>query len=162
MLKLKRVEGTLLFLILLFLPTQLGKHFWPDFSYIYSLKIDYLSPTLYFWDFLVAGLLIVWLLGKPLVNKLALNLFLFFLFTQVLSLPGASNIEAGLVRMEQYLLAGLFGVFLSSHDFKGLLKKIFLPLALGVLGEAVIVILQFIKGGTLGLWILGERAFNIS
>ncbi len=160
--KLKRVESVLLFLILLFLPTQLGKHFWPQFAYIYSLKIDYLSPAIYFWDFLVAGLVIVWLVGRPAINRLALNLFLLFLFTQIVSLPGALNIEAGLVRLEQYLLAGLFGVFLASQDMKNLSKKIYLPFVIGLLGEAALAILQFIKGGTLGLWILGERTFNLS
>ena len=98
-------EKILLFLTILFLPTQLGKHFWPQFSYIYSLRVDYLSPTLYFWDILVMGLLSVWVLRKPEINKFALNLFLFFLFTQALSLIGASNIEAGLIRLEQYLLS---------------------------------------------------------
>ena len=96
---LDRLEKWLLFLVVLFLPTQLGKHFWPNFSYIYSLKIDYLSPTLYFWDLLVPALLVVWITKKPKVNTLALNLFLFFLFTQALSLIGASNIGAGIVRL---------------------------------------------------------------
>ncbi len=155
-------EEILLFLTLLFLPTQLGKHFWPDFSYIYSLKIDYLSPTIYFWDVLVVALLLVWILRRPKINKIALSLFLFFLLTQVLSLIGAANIQAGLVRLEQYWVAGLFGIFLASADFNKLKKKIYLPLFLGILGESLLAISQFIKGSTLGLWILGERSFTIS
>ncbi len=156
-----RLERALLFLVVLFLPTQLGKHFWPDFSFIYSLKIDYLSPTLYFWDLLVAGLLLVWFLQKPAVNKLALNLFLFFLLSQGLSLLAAENMGAGLARLEQYTISGLFGVFIASQNFKDL-KKIYLPLALALLGETTLAILQFIKGETLGFWILGERTFSIS
>jgi len=159
---LTRLERIFLFLVVLFLPTQLGKHVWPDFSFIYSLKIDYLSPTLYLWDILVVGLLAVWFLQKPVINKLALNLFLFFLLTQGLSLLGASNVGAGLVRLEQYTLSGLFGVFVASQDFKALSRKIYLPLALGLIGESFLAILQFIKGGTLGLWILGERSFTLS
>ncbi len=154
----KRAESTFLFLTLLFLPTQLGKHFWPQFSYIFSLKIDYLSPTLYFWDILVIGLLLVWIITRPKVNKLALNLLLIFLLTQSLSLIGVNNIGAGLVRLEQYIIAGLFGVYLASAN----LKNIFLPLMLGVLFESGLAILQFIKGGTLGFWILGERSFSIT
>ncbi|MDO8573596.1 MAG: O-antigen ligase family protein [Candidatus Daviesbacteria bacterium] len=157
--KLRKIEDTFLFLTLLFLPTQLGRHFWPDFSYIYSLKIDYLSPTIYFWDMLVTGLLAVWLLQKPKINKLALNLLLFFLFTQVVSLFGAANIGAGLVRLEQYTIAGLFGLYLASLQDK---KAIYLPLLLGVIGESLIAVLQFLKGSTLGLWVLGERTFGIT
>ncbi|MBI4035659.1 O-antigen ligase family protein [Candidatus Daviesbacteria bacterium] len=160
--KLKKLEEILLFLTLLFLPTQLGKHFWPTFSYIYSLKIDYLSPTVYFWDLLAVTLLLVWVLTRPKINKVALNLFFLFLLSQALSLFSAANLGAGLVRMEQYGVAGLFGVFLASSDFNSLRKKIYLPLALGILTESVLAILQFVKGGHLGFWILGERAFSIT
>lgn len=153
----KRLENFLLFLTLLFLPTQLGRHFWPDFSYIYSLKIDYLSPTFYFWDILVVGLLIPFFLQKPKINKLALNILLIFLLSQSLSLFGAQNIGAGLIRLEQYAIAGLFGFYLASNK-----AKIFLPLIIGVLFESGLAILQFLKGGTLGLWILGERSFSIT
>lgn len=159
---LSNLEKTLLFLVILFLPTQLGKHFWPQFSYIYSLKIDYLSPTVYFWDVLVIGLLVVWLLRRPKVNLLAVNIFLFFLLTQELSLFGAFNIGAGLVRLEQYSLTAFLGIYLASSDFKKLLNKIYLPLLLGILGESVIAMLQFMKASTLGLWILGERSFSLS
>jgi O-antigen ligase len=44
-----------LFLFLLLIPTQLGKHFWPDWSYVLGIRIDYLSPTLYLLD-------IIWIL----------------------------------------------------------------------------------------------------
>lgn len=155
----KKVEDLLLFLTLLSLPTQLGRHFWPNFSYIYSLKIDYLSPTIFFWDILVTGLTLVWLLGKPKVNKIALNLFLLFLFTQTLSLFGAASIGAGLVRLEQYVVAGFLGVYLASSEK---IKLVYVPLLLGIAGESLIAILQFINGSTLGLWVLGERTFNIS
>lgn len=155
----KKVENLLLFLTLLFLPTQLGRHFWPGFSYIYSLKIDYLSPTIFFWDILVAGLILVWFLGKPKVNKMALNLLMIFLFTQTLSLFGAASIGAGLVRLEQYAIAGFLGVYVASLEK---IKLLYIPLLLGIIGESLIAILQFISGSTLGLWVLGERTFNIS
>src|SRR3982751_4486804 len=63
-----RLETLLFSLLLILLPTQLGKHFWPFFSYIYSLKIDYLAVTVYFWDFLVYLLWIVSLGRKQRVN----------------------------------------------------------------------------------------------
>lgn len=33
-----------------FLISQLGRHFWPEWSFISGIKIDYLSPTVYFLD----------------------------------------------------------------------------------------------------------------
>lgn len=163
MLKLQKVENALLFLTLLFLPTQLGRHFWPDFAFVYSLPIDYLSPTVYFWDLLVISLGITFLLRKKKINKLALNLFLFFILTQVLSLlSNGANIGAGLVRLEQYLIAGFFGVYIASQNFKEVKGTIFLGLTLAIVGESLLAIGQFIFSKTLGFWILGERTFTLS
>ncbi len=156
-----RLEKILLFLTIFFLPTQLGKHFWPEFSFIYSLPIDYLSPTLYFWDILVISLCTVFILQNKHINRLALNLFYLFILTQSLSLIFSGSIGVGLVRLEQYLISGLFGVYIASQasKFKSI---IFWGLGLAILMESSISLLQFITGGTLGLWILGERTFSIS
>ena len=116
--KSEKLEKILLFLTVLFLPTQLGKHFWPSFSFIYSLPIDYLSPVIYFWDLLVVSLFSVFLLQKKHINKTALNLVLVFLLTQSISLFGSSNLAAGLVRLEQYVICGLFGIYLASSKIK--------------------------------------------
>lgn len=163
---LAKLEKTLLFLTILFLPTQLGRHFWPQFAYIYSLKIDYLSPTIYFWDLLVVFLVLIFILQKKSVNRLALNLWLLFILSQLLSLlpqlRQPLNLGPGLVRIEQYIMAGLFGVYIASAKWSLISAKLFWPLALSVLAESAIAIAQFIKGGTLGFWVLGERTFSIS
>lgn len=165
---LAKLEKTLLFLTLLFLPTQLGRHFWPNFSFVYSLSVDYLSPTIYFWDFLILGLLFVFIIQRKPVKGLALNLFLLFFLSQVLSLlpqlfDGHSlNLGAGLVRAEQYLIAGLFGVYLASVNIKRAKATFIRAISISVLAESLIAVLQFIKGETLGLWILGERSFSLS
>jgi O-antigen ligase len=156
------LEKLLFFLVILFLPTQLGKHFWMEFSYIYSLRIDYLSPTLYFWDILVALLVTTWALKKPALKKVPLLLLFLFLLTHSVSLVNAQNIGAGLVRLEQFFLTGIFGVYIANSK----LTRVKMPLFLGLLGGAFFASLlgigQFLKGGSLGLWILGERNFSIS
>lgn len=157
----KRAEQALLFLTILFLPTQFGKHFWLQFSFVYSLPIDYFSPTFYFWDLLVVLLLSTFLAQKKSVNKVALNLFCLFFLTQAASLLFSANIGAGLVRLEQYLVAGLFGVYIASS--KMLMRPlIFWALIMPSIAEIILAILQFIFGRTLGLWILGERSFALS
>lgn len=52
----RKIHSLLLCLAIFFLPTQFGKHFWPDSSFIGGLRVDYLSPTLYFTDFLIVFL----------------------------------------------------------------------------------------------------------
>lgn len=160
---LTRIEKILLFLTILLLPAQLGKHFWPQFSFIYSLPIDYLSPALYFWDILVSGLCLVFILQNKHINRLALTLLYFFILTQAASLLNqGANVGAGFVRLEQYLIAGFFGVYVASVKFKVQSSKLYWPLLLAVVLESILAIAQFIKGGTLGLWILGERTFSLS
>lgn len=62
-----KIESVLLALLILFLPTQLGKHFWPDFSVITGIRVDYLSPTLYTTDILIGILFLVWF-GRIVFN----------------------------------------------------------------------------------------------
>jgi len=158
----KRVERTLLFLTLLFLPTQLGRHFWPQFSFVYSLPIDYLSPTFYFWDILVGLLWVVFISSKKHINRAALSFLYFFILTQALSLLfNPLSVAGGLIRLEQFVISGLFGVYIASLK-KTEIGKIFLPLSLAVLGESVLATLQFLKGGSVGFWVLGERTFSLS
>lgn len=157
------IEKVLLFFVILFLPTQLGKHFWPEFSFVYSLPVDYLSPTLYFWDILVILLMTFFILNKRHINRLALNLFFLFLLTQVVSLlSNFANIGIGLIRLEQYLIAGLFGIYIASAKKISIKSVIFWGLALSITLESILAIAQFLKKETVGFWILGERTFSIS
>jgi O-antigen ligase len=58
------LENTLYYFLILFLPTQLGRHHWPDFSYILGIRVDYLSPTIYFTDIMVGLLFMLWMINK--------------------------------------------------------------------------------------------------
>ncbi|MEK9169941.1 MAG: hypothetical protein AAB788_04320 [Patescibacteria group bacterium] len=53
------INKTLSILFLLLLPTQLGKHFFFDFSYLSGVRVDYLAPTVYLLDVTVFLLAIV-------------------------------------------------------------------------------------------------------
>ena len=163
----KRAEQLLLFLVLFFLPTQLGKHFWPNFSHIFSLRIDYLSPTIYFWDILVLILITIFLINRKAFSKTSLNLGLFFLLTQIISLLAASllvnnlNIGAALVRVAQYAIALLFGLYIASN--KETSKRVlFFGISSAVIFQSLLGISQLISEKTIGFWILGERSFSIS
>ncbi len=47
------INRALFSLFLLFIPTQLGKHFFLPFSYLSGVRVDYLAPTVYLTDILV-------------------------------------------------------------------------------------------------------------
>lgn len=49
----KKINKILFLLLLFFLPTQLGKHFFLNFSYIFGVRVDYLAPAIYLTDVIV-------------------------------------------------------------------------------------------------------------
>ncbi len=54
-----RLNSWLFFAFFLLLPTQLGKHFFFDFSYVNGVRIDYLAPKVYSIDFVVIALMVI-------------------------------------------------------------------------------------------------------
>lgn len=52
------LQTFLLGLLLFTASTQFGIHFWPQWSFVYGIRVDYLSPTVYFFDLvLLCGVL---------------------------------------------------------------------------------------------------------
>ncbi|MCL6096902.1 MAG: O-antigen ligase family protein [Patescibacteria group bacterium] len=158
-----------------FLPTQFGKHFWPNFSYVYGIRIDYLSPTLYFTDILMVALILVWILESLLsvnsllqvirktrrnIDKLLMLFFLaLFLLVGIFRSDNPSAGIYGLVKFLEYVL--LF--FYTAKNFRklngGILLSIFIA---GILFESSLTIAQYLNQGSIGkaLYLLGERSFN--
>lgn len=165
---LHNLEKIFFFLTVLFLPTQLGKHFWPSFSLVYSLRIDYLSPTVYFWDLLIFLLVLIQILrllikdSQVKINQRAAIVFSFFLLTQFSSILFALNPGAGLVRGKDYLTASFFGLYLASANFANIRKSFMTGLLIAVIFSCFLAVSQFLAGNSLGFWILGERSLNIT
>ncbi len=105
-------------------------------------------------------LIALFLLQGKKINYLSLNLLLVFFLSQVLSLTSA-NIGVGLVRLEQYLITGLFGVYVASKERESLLKTLVTPLTLAIVFVSSLAVWQFVAGGSIGFWILGERSFSL-
>lgn len=157
----EKLEQLLFFFTVLFLPTQLSKHFWPYFSTIFSIKTDYFSPVIYGWDLLVGFLLALFFYQRKKLKPTPLFLFLFFIITQLISFFSIGNIGSGFVRLEQYLVIGLFGVYIASQTFTFIKKSLYFGLVGSVFYSAVLAIVQVVHGGTIGFWILGERTFSL-
>ncbi|OGH09708.1 MAG: hypothetical protein A2152_02575 [Candidatus Levybacteria bacterium RBG_16_35_6] len=140
------------------MPTQFGRHFWPGFSYVYGIRIDYLSPTIYTTDLLI---IILFLLSVFRIKEIKINstLFLFFAFL----LSGLFFFKN--VFLETYGILKIFEFsFFSIYTARVLLKKENLVKAISfpLLFESVLSIWQFLNKGSIGsiFYFLGERAFN--
>lgn len=161
-------ECTLFFLILLFLPTQLGYHFWPSFAYVLGLRVDYLSPILYVTDILI-GLLFLTVCYRRLSLRKGLPKlsWAFIIFSAVLitGIVSSRNPLAGVygfVKMVEFFFFGLCTAVFFRRDKKNvLMESIVRIFSVGMLFEAVLAIGQFYSQGSLGglLYFFGERTF---
>jgi O-antigen ligase len=181
--KLYQIEKLLFYSLVAFLPTQLGKHFWPDFSFVAGLRIDYLSPTIYFTDVLIASLFILWffrsirawLLSKSKIknqkSKMHIKdqkffLFLIYIFTilfLIFNISLSGRIPGGLYILLKFLEMAFVGYYTAKFiGVKINFPKTIALLSIGVVFESILSILQFVKQGSIGglLYFFGERAFN--
>ena len=158
------LSRTLLILLLLLLPTQFGFHYWPQFSLVYGIRVDYLSPTLY----LVDVLLIVYLLTQVRVILAIFSSFrsrIFLLFIILIAVTNISISVSPLVSLHSWIrnLAYLL-LFLALFKEKNLKKIAVTPL---IISTVVIIGLQFsqlLVNRSLGglFYFLGERPLTVS
>lgn len=166
-----KASSIFFYLLILFLPTQFGKHFWPDFSYVYGLRIDYLSPTLYFTDILIILLLVFWLaenlknirhkiISKDTVVKLTpLIVAVMLIFSGIMLSKDPLSGWYGFVKLSEFV--GL-GFYAAKNFRKANGTVLFSCFILGIVFESLLAFFQYIGQGSLGgiFYFLGERAFN--
>jgi hypothetical protein len=175
----------LLYLLLFFLPTQLGKHFWFEFSDKLGMRIDYLSPTLYFTDLIIIFIFIFWVIkgseaqsSKLKVQSYSLNFKNFVNSVAVYKWRFISGVLLlvfcywwlfvvgenfwlllyNLIKLaEMALLAYIIAKTFDPNDFPQIIKVLNWALILQVSLAAY----QVLTSQSSGLWILGERTFTI-
>lgn len=150
----------LLFLIVLFLPTQLGLHFWPLFSRAAGIRIDYLSPTLYFVDLLLIpyiGLSFTKIFPWLKKHTFGIVLFLFFCVINIIFAISPLNTAFWWLRICFYLL-----FLLSLRLNKVSWSRIKIPLLVSTYSIIILEILQFLRQSSINglLYWLGERAYT--
>ncbi len=153
-----------LFLFLLLIPTQLGKHFWPDWSYVLGIRIDYLSPTLYLLDIIWFVLIIS--KSKFLISnwKKIFN----FKILLILGFVGINILMAvnPMVAVYKWLRLGqILITFLYFKRNKDLIKeKLVKVIPCWIILESLLAVAQMAKNGSLNgiFYWLGERSFSFN
>lgn len=162
---------TLFLASVLTLPLQLNKFFFPAFSFILGIPIDYRAVTIYLSDILILIYIISFLIEnsgklkniyqkqKNFINAL----FLLNFYLLINSLFTSTDTGASLLFSIKTIEFSLFAVCASITLSK---KKIFnlslIIIAFSLFWQSLLVISQFIFQKSLGLWLLGERAFDTS
>lgn len=150
--------------LLLLIPSQLGFHFWPEFTTLSGLRVDYLSPTLFFSDFFLVPLTVF--LWHPLKSQLTIKRVLivgsFVLYLSTIALLSQSPLNSlyGLMRWLSYsVFAFATWHFWQDRQF---VKHSLLVLMLTICMVSVLAIWQFLEQHSIGgifYWI-GERSFS--
>jgi O-antigen ligase len=165
-------------LLILLLPVQLGKHFWPEFSLVFGLRVDYLSPTIYLTDLLALLTFGFWTI-ENLKNEADRSKSLkkiFGIFTtkelKILILPGAffvfllinsflsHNRGASFFKFLKIVEFSLLGLYVAKE--KGIKVVVCQGIPIAMVYSCLIAFGQFWSQASLGgiFWWLGERTFN--
>lgn len=159
------------YLLVLLVPTQLGRHFWPNFSFVQGIRVDYLSPTIYLTDILLVLLLLSWIFTKLSTFNFQLSTCLRRYWLLIVLAPivigigiySSSNPFAGLfgvIRLFEFFLLGVY--IAKTINTRAEINRIIFLLAVGLVFESMLAIGQFINQGSLGslFWFFGERTFT--
>lgn len=159
------------FLLLVFLiSSQVGLHFWPKFSYVNGVRIDYLSPTLYLLDILIIVFIILSLLSLrkrkitftiPNFLKVLAGIFILNLILNIFLAKSPGAHIFGIAKLAEF---GLFGFFVAKTFSKKDIPGFVYTLCLSGIVSSVLGIWQFLQQGSIGgLWyFFGERTFGLS
>lgn len=146
------------YLLVLFLPTQLGYHFWPDWAFNKGLRVDYLSPTFHFTDLLVLGMLVA---GRFPRITLSNKLLLLMVFV-IINIATSVSWQVSAFKWLKIVEMGYLALWLK-ENFRYLDKgKVYTCFFAGLITEVLLVFAQILHQGSLGgiFYWLGERAIN--
>lgn len=150
----KRLSRALLFILVLLIPSQLGKHLWPTWAYVYGLPVDYLSPAFYSTDIII---LILCLIFR---KKIRLPLWLIiFSVANILFSSSPINSVIAWIRLFEFMV--LFKVCLTVHLTY---LNIQTPMRMAAIWVSILSWWQLvIQKSVGGIWyLLGERTFSLN
>jgi hypothetical protein len=153
-----KLKEFLIYTLIFFLPTQLGKHFFFPFSYISGVKIDYLAPSFYITDciFILLFLLSLQKINIQFSKKITI-LIIFITFNIIFSLSPWISIYKWIKFIEIIALFHALNIELKS-------KFILISLVASSVIQLSLVLYQMVNHHSLqGIaYFLGERYFSIS
>jgi hypothetical protein len=143
---------------LLLIPTQLGRHWWPEWSLVRGVRVDYLSPTLYLID-LLWGL---WLIFNFKFLKFSRKSWWLIGFLAI-SMLAAENKWAAIYKTGRLVQLAVTVILIKNSGLKiqNYLRWI---VPTWIIVESLLGTAQVINGGSLGgVWYwLGERRFDFN
>ncbi len=162
----EKLQKIIFLLIIFSLSSQVGLHLWPNFSYIFGVRVDYLSPTIHLLDILIVFWIILHVgnvkirIESP-IPKAVFALFMASLVINVFISKSPLAHIFGIVKLAEF---GLFGLLAATTFSKDYIRPFILTIAASASLSSILSIWQFAKQSSVGgLWyFFGERSFNAS
>ncbi|MGA3291664.1 MAG: O-antigen ligase family protein [Candidatus Microgenomates bacterium] len=164
----KRIEKFANLLLIFLLPSQLALHFWPNFAFVFGIRVDYLAPSVYFTDVLFLVLFTVWVVmsKKIFLDDIYKNKLYIIVFILVAVVNTAFSTSFYVSLLKWLKITELLGFAYYVYKRRDIVdqRDFSVVLFCSLIFFSLIGIAQFFKGGTLGgiLYFLGERSFSIS
>jgi len=161
---LQKLQSIFLFLLIVSFPTQLAKHFWPGFSYIWGIRVDYLAPAIYLSDIFALTMIAIFIIQNRIWSKVRINkVSILVRMLIIANIVFSFNPEISMFKWLKILEFGLLVYVFSIYKFRDIKKEVILPLLVSTVFISLIGIMQFFRGSTIGgiLYFLGERRFSI-
>jgi len=152
----KKLKEIFWWLFLLSFPFQLGKHFWPSWSFILGRKIDYLSLVIYFSDLL---LLFCFLTEEKKIFRFDKKIIFLILLNIIFSFHRLVSFLGWLKLAKIFLVAWLI-----KRNKKFVNSYLCQIISFWVIVETVLVLAQWWRQASLNgwAWWLGERRFDLA
>lgn len=177
---LRLLHRYLFFALLAFLPTQLGFHLWPVWTYVLGRRVDYLSPTVYLTDIIIVLLITAWIIDQ--LFKLRNHEKNFFhdissateknrRKTHLLLIGAAAFVTLNILLSDRWQVATYMWAKVLEYTLLGIyifatrpsLRTIVWGFSFAGFYSAAIAVIQFVLQRSVGgaLWWLGERTFTL-
>lgn len=161
------IEKYLNTLLVFLIPTQLAIHFWPEFSLLFGIRIDYLAPTIYLTDLLFVTLFVNWSIRnnkvfiKDFIKRkwIIIALLLLIVFNTFFSISPIVSLVKWLKVFEMILFSYYIYKRKDVYSKNAVGKILLISLCI----VSLVGITQFLTGKTIGglFYIFGERTFDI-
>lgn len=155
-----KIKDFLLLLLIFLLPTQFGKHFFFDFSYVLGVRVDYLAPTIYLTDIIVIALIILCanIIVKAVRNKTFLVICALFGINILFSQSPPISTYASIRMIELYF------VYVIVQNSTVPWRQILIAFLAGAISEFALGMYHLIVKRSLQsvAYFFGERYFTLS
>lgn len=163
--KLPALRKILFKALIFFLPTQLAYHFWPNWSFVFGIRIDYLSPAIFLTDIFILLILFFWYLDEKRTKIVVKPHYILIIFSFIiLNIFVAKNQQVAIFKWVKYIEIFSFILYLTNEKKMDFYDWVVKPLSLSLLFFSLLGLMQFIFQRTIGgpFYLLGERTFSAS